>query len=92
MIDITYNVKTEIGCFTVKGIRYPFERSRTLESYNNMKNYIIALGGTDEDAREFAGHLDYPKPGQVIAKIIADHPDVAHLDWQRILADTLTQH
>ena len=62
---VEYDDRTKTGAIV---IRIPFERPRSKEEYAHLYGAALAWGATEDEARQYAGHLDHMKPSAAIAK------------------------
>ena len=79
-LSIEYDPVTEMGAFV---IRVSFERTLSKDAYANRKAFILGLGGTEDEAKEYAGFADAPKPSVAMA-YVAKLTNVPLASWQAL--------
>ena len=78
--EIRYDPSTEIGAIVVS---FPFQRSVSKEVYDALYKFAKAFGASEEEARTYAGYLDYPKPSIAIAEAVEAFPQIIAKEWPR---------
>lgn len=83
--SVEFDEATQSGALVV---RVRFERALPKAAYDDRLRFALSLGAIEDEARAYAGHLDFQKPAAAIAEMKQAAPSIA-VDWDAMLSEAV---